>query len=208
MQTLSREFRHGFSHLLGLITSLCRMHLVTGSVFLSSLVQNLKPRSRSLFLRGYFSSCLVAWMLVGKPTLKLEAFYESDTAYPNILNERLAPPPPTKFALPSTSSPLATNPNPWLFIARHALVHPDDHVSKMVRALSHYATKYGGVAAGTGYFGDTELEGVATKLDGTLFVRIVGLVMGRIGKDVDELPAHITFWDRRTFRADSDGPVY
>ncbi|KAL0069224.1 hypothetical protein AAF712_003587 [Marasmius tenuissimus] len=183
------------------------MHLVTSSLFLSSLVASLSPRSRALLLRTQLAQCLLVWTRLGKPKLDIAGFYAADTAHPNTLNISLSPPAPSKFALPSSTSPLAVNPNPWFFILRQALVHPDDHVSKTIRTLNHYATKYGTVPAG--YFGETakELEG-ADKLDGTLFVRAAGLTVNRLAREVEELPPYHTFWDRRTFKEGGEKDIF
>ncbi|KAL0566868.1 hypothetical protein V5O48_015133 [Marasmius crinis-equi] len=181
------------------------MHLVTSSLFLSSLVHALSPRSRALLLRTHLAQCLAVWARLGRPALDIAGFFAADTAHPNTLNTSLTPPSPAKFALPTPSSPVAVNPNPWFFILRQALVHPDDHVSKFVRTVYHYATKYGITPTGT--FADTELEG-ADKLDGSLFVRAAGLSMNRLAREVEELPPHMTFWDRRTLRSEVKQDVY
>ncbi|KAL0069225.1 hypothetical protein AAF712_003588 [Marasmius tenuissimus] len=183
------------------------MHLVTSSLFLSSLVASLSPRSRALLLRTQLAQCLLVWTRLGKPRLDIAGFYAADTAHPNTLNQPLSPPAPSKFALPSSTSPLAVNPNPWFFILRQALVHPDDHVSKTIRTLNHYASKYGSVPAG--YFGERarELED-ADKLDGTLFVRAAGLTMNRLAREVEELPPHYTFWDRKAFSEGEEKDIF
>ncbi|KAK1225081.1 hypothetical protein PQX77_011950 [Marasmius sp. AFHP31] len=88
------------------------MHLVTSSLFLSSLVASLSPRSRTLLLRTQLTQCLLVWTRLGKPKLDIAGFYAADTAHPNTLNTSLSPPAPSKFALPSSTSPIAVNPNP------------------------------------------------------------------------------------------------
>jgi hypothetical protein len=87
------------------------------------------------------------------------------------------------------------NPNPWLSIIQNTLVHPDDHIPKMQRALAHYASLYGNRPAG--FFAGTELAG-ADKLDGSLFLRVAGLTAKRLGRMRDgEEPT--PFWDMHGF---------
>jgi hypothetical protein len=73
--------------------------------------------------------------------------------------------------------------NPWLAIVESALHHPDEHLVKSIRALSHYAQAYGARGAGTLPFAQdterspnfvTQLDGADDVLDGTLFVRVAG----------------------------------
>ncbi|KAJ7697895.1 hypothetical protein B0H17DRAFT_927999, partial [Mycena rosella] len=47
---------------------------------------------------------------------------------------------------------------PWLEIIQPALVHPDDHLCKVQRALAHYWSLYGDMAPGE--FKDTEAAGL------------------------------------------------
>jgi hypothetical protein len=77
------------------------------------------------------------------------------------------------------SSPLAITPNPWTQLIQSALVHPDDHLCKVIRTLAHYATVYGAVAPGT--FRMTELQD-SELIDGTLFIRAAGLTMMKMGR--------------------------
>lgn len=97
-----------------------------------------------------------------------------------------------------------TNPNPWRTIIRAAMVHPEEHVVKTVRALSHYAQLWGARrrrgAGNAWFFGGCKpgcedgthvsernddaphvhLPGIE-KLDETVFVRIAGMTMDRLG---------------------------
>lgn len=99
----------------------------------------------------------------------------------------------------SASEKLA--PNTWLPILQSTLLHPNEHLPKLQRALAHYALRYGsgygsgyatraGRRQGTKLDGtelelplelELELEGVEEVLDGTLFARIAGLTMRRLG---------------------------
>lgn len=87
--------------------------------------------------------------------------------------------------LASASEKLA--PNTWLPVLQSTLLHPNEHLPKLQRALAHYAHRYGyganaGRWQGTDLDGlELELEGVEEVLDGTLFARIAGLTMRRLG---------------------------
>ncbi|KAK7047455.1 hypothetical protein VNI00_006686 [Paramarasmius palmivorus] len=167
-----------------------------GSLFFGSLVPALAPRSQALLLRTYFSLVLAVWSTLGRPQLDVEGFFAASPSFegPNHT------PAPAKFALAPS-----TNPNPWLEIFRRALVHPDDHLAKFQRSMHHYANKYGSVHAG--YFANAELPG-ADKIDGTLFVRGAVLAAKRLAREVDELPPHMTFWDRRSFNRSVTKSIY
>ncbi|KAK1216322.1 hypothetical protein PQX77_021059 [Marasmius sp. AFHP31] len=139
------------------------MHLVTSSLFLPPLLAALSPPNKILLLRTYFSVSLVWWLARGKTSnLDIEGFY-------------------------------AANPHPpsdrWPELIRHAVSHPDDHLVKVQRAMSHYSFLYG--SRQSGVFEGTGLKG-AERLDGTIFLRAAVLTSERVekGKSVME------YWDR------------
>jgi Questin oxidase-like len=170
------------------------MHLVTSSLFLSSLSAHLKPTSQELLLRGYLTVCLTWYVGNGRPGFDIPGFFAADTAYPTPPGPF---PTPDKKALPEQNSPKAVTPNPWLPIIQTTIVHPDDHLPKLQRALAHYGSLYGTRPAGLPDFTDTELPG-ADKLDGTLFIRAAGLTAKRMGRVRDgEKP--LDFWDQYGF---------
>ena len=152
------------------------MHLVTSSIFLSTIVQSLSPRSSTLLLRSYFGLTLTWYLAQGRPALPLRDFYAATTAFPS-------PPGTASLVSPSpaegTLTPDVAAPNPWLPIVQTTLVHPGEHVCKTQRALMHGATLYG--ARTPEDFKGTELEGAAEVLDATLFIRIAGLTADRMG---------------------------
>jgi Questin oxidase-like len=154
------------------------MHLVTSSLFLSSLSAHLKPSSQELLLRSYLAVSLSWYIDHGCPKFNIPGFFAADIAYPTPPGPL---PTPDKEALLGQTSPKAVTPNPWLPIIQTTLVHPDDHLSKLQRALAHYGSLYGTRPAGLPDFTDTELPG-ADKLDGTLFIRIAGLTAKRMGR--------------------------
>lgn len=170
------------------------MHLVTSSLFLSSVVTTLTPTSQEKLLRGYFIISLSWWVQSGCPDFDIQGFFSCDTDYP-IPSGPL--PTPDKVAIPSASSPKAVTPNPWMPILQTTMVHPDDHLPKIQRAFSHYATLYGSRAAGHPDFYATELPG-AEFLDGSLFIRAAGLTAKRLGR-IREGETPLSFWDRRGF---------
>ncbi|KAJ7608922.1 hypothetical protein DFH06DRAFT_1247725 [Mycena polygramma] len=152
------------------------MHLVTSSITLPSYMAVLSnPTSKSLLLRAYFSRSLTYWISRGRPPLDLRSFF-STSVVPTIPGNATSP---YVSAFPGPASPGALTPNPWLQIIQSALVHPDDHLCKLQRALAHYASLYGDVPAGT--FKGTELDG-SELVDGSLFVRSAGLTMERMGR--------------------------
>lgn len=125
----------------------------------------------STLLRAYFSVSLLMYLARGRPALHLRSFFASTNAHP------CAPGPapiPHKDAL----TPDAT-PNLWLPILQSALLHNDDHVAKIQRALAHYDSLWGTTPAGT--FKDVKgLDGMES-LDGTIFLRVAGLTQDRLG---------------------------
>ncbi|KAJ6467100.1 hypothetical protein C8R47DRAFT_33770 [Mycena vitilis] len=152
------------------------MHLVTSSITLPSYMAVLSnPSSKSLLLRAYFSRSLTYWISRGRPPLDVRSFF-STSVVPTIPGNATSP---YISAFPGPASPGALTPNPWLQIVQSALVHPDDHLCKLQRALAHYASLYGDVPAGT--FKGTELDG-SELVDGSLFVRSAGLTMERMGR--------------------------
>lgn len=147
------------------------MHLVTSTAMVSSLLGAMKPSSASLFLRTYFIFSLLVYVARGRPSLPIADFYENTTASPS------PPGPVTQFE--RGLSPSA--PNSWLEIIQSTLVHPNEHLCKLQRALAHSAVLYGGTSAGSFLnIAEDGLKG-AELLDGTLFVRSAGLTADRLG---------------------------
>lgn len=154
----------------------CRAHLVTSALFLPSLVTGLSPTSISLLLRSYLTFSIAWYIGRGRPSLPLKDFFATVPADPTGPTPRATP---AKGALMHNSA--FSIPNPWFPIIQSSLVHPDDHLCKMQRALAHFATVYGDRPAGE--FAELAQDGLegAEVLDGTLFVRVAGLVADRLG---------------------------
>jgi hypothetical protein len=172
------------------------MHLVTSSIFLPSLCARLTEQSQSLFLRSYFLVCLSLYVWRGRPALDIARFFANDTTLH-----------PADDSTPhaeglASSSPSGVTPNPWLSVIQTSLVHPDEHVPKLQRALCYLAELFGGTPAG--YFKNTELKD-AEVIDGTLFVRTANLSAKRTGRGNGEVPSR-DVWDFTSQRHDSPIP--
>ena len=165
------------------------MHLVTSSLFLSSIFSLLTRKSQVLLLRGYFASCLVRYIGQGRAELDIARFFgNAATLHPIPPGPK---PTPHKDVSPSPTSLYAVTPDPWLPIMQSTLTYPDDHVPKLQRALAEYSSHFGSTPAG--YFTGTELKD-AELIDGTLFVRVAGLTCGRMGW-VREGETPLESWD-------------
>jgi len=162
------------------------MHLLTSSMTLTSYMAVISsPTSKSLLLRAYFTRSLAYYISKGRPQLPVRSFFVAP-----ILTEFPGPAVnPTASAFPDPKSPFAETPNLWLKIIQSALVHPDDHLSKVQRTLAHYDSLYGHISAGE--FKDTELKGCEL-VDGTLFLRTAALTMEWMGRIREGEPAR--FW--------------
>jgi hypothetical protein len=156
------------------------MHLVTSSIFLSSITSYLNPTSQNAFLRSYLAVSLLVWVYFGLPGLDISGYYSSTDAHPVPPKSATSNLKPDSSTLPSPTSAHALTPNPWLPLIQTTLVHPGDHLCKIQRALSHFAGLYGSRAAGQADFKDTELKG-SEKLDGTLFLRIAKETADKMG---------------------------
>jgi len=170
------------------------MHLVTSSLFLGTIFSQLKRSSQIPLLRSYFAVCLTWYIGRGRATIDIARFFKNDsTLHPATPGPH---PAPHEDANPSPTSPSAITPNPWLSIIQSTLVHPDDHLCKLQRTLSEYASNFGNTPAGT--FAGTELED-AELIDGTLFIRAAGLTAARLGWVREGDPPLKPSWDRKGF---------
>ena len=170
------------------------MHFVTSSLLLSPIFSLLSRKSQELLLRGYFATCLVWYIGHGRPELDIARFFgNAATLHPIPPGPK---PTPHKDVSPSSTSPFAIAPNPWLPIIQSTLTHRDDHLPKLQRALAEYSSRFGSTPAG--YFAGTELKD-AELIDGTLFVRVAGLTAGRLGWVREGEPPLPGVWDRRGF---------
>ncbi|KAG1869215.1 hypothetical protein C8R48DRAFT_597975 [Suillus tomentosus] len=175
------------------------MHLVTSTLFFPSLVTSLyqNPRAQALLLRSFFAVSLARYLSRGRPTLDIAKFYrDTSRLLPSSGLDVIPGPQPSPFedTLPDKNSPEARTPNSWLSIIQTTLVHPNEHLCKVERALAHFASLYG--LRGQGWFTTRKQASVATdnskledverdmglgKLDGTLFLRVAMLTADTLG---------------------------
>ncbi|KAG8706831.1 hypothetical protein FRC09_002178 [Ceratobasidium sp. 395] len=159
-------------------------HLVTSDLFVPSILSLLKLSDQVTLLRAYFAVALGVFVSRGRPAIDVEGFFEHTSLDPK-------PPTDTTEKLPAE----ATN-NPWYKVLAHTIPHKDEHHVKAERALAHGAALYG--ARPKGWFKDTELKG-AEHMDGTLFVRTGGLLMGAMNWNFI-----LGAGERRTTRSEDD----
>ncbi|KAF9230324.1 hypothetical protein BU15DRAFT_91136 [Melanogaster broomeanus] len=183
-------------------------HVITSSLFLPSLCAQLSHRSQTLLLRAHFLTSLTWWLARGRPGFRIQDFVSSplppipntSTRYPTTFPG--PQPAPAVCALPSAASPYAAVPNAWLPILANALVHPNEHLCKVQRALAHFNTMYGHrkprfameFLAKDGVDVDPEYA----YLDGTMFLRIAWLTGAALGW-VREGEANTGAWDYDVF---------
>ncbi|KAF6754500.1 hypothetical protein DFP72DRAFT_899250 [Ephemerocybe angulata] len=178
------------------------MHFVTSALFLPIWLERIKkPEIKRTFLRGYLSVVLVTYMARGKPVIDIHRFFaDSTTLRPTAPGAHPSPALETAKGVPEAD---AINPNPWIQIIQSTLVHPDEHVPKIQRALAHFDELYGDTEKGR--FKNSKLEG-AEDLDGSLFLRVAGLTMtrnrwvreGEEIKTIGTIPP-VEIWDFRGF---------
>ncbi|OAX38705.1 hypothetical protein K503DRAFT_677249, partial [Rhizopogon vinicolor AM-OR11-026] len=161
------------------------MHLVTSSIFLSSLVTSLYQNSRAqaLLLRSYFAVSLANYVDRGCPDIDIAKFYSDTSLFLPSSGQDVIPgpqPSPFKHTLPDSESAEAQTPNPWLSVIQTTLVHPNEHLCKTQRTLAHFASLYGLRGQGC-KLGDAERSIGLGELDGTLFLRVAMLTAHRLG---------------------------
>ena len=130
-----------------------------------------------------------AWKIIrGDHALPIVDFYMATDA------QLTAPARAGPGALPSPVSS-------WSRIIPSGLQSPDEHTPKLVRALANFAVRWGTRAPG--YFssdcdrnGWLPLKGIE-RLDGTLFVRVAGITLERLGWVHEGEQAER--WDRDNF---------
>ncbi|TCD67715.1 hypothetical protein EIP91_012012 [Steccherinum ochraceum] len=166
------------------------MHLVTSVLFVPSLASYLPHATAAFFVRTYFITSLALYIMRGRPALPVAEFFATTTSKPAPRGPQ--PTPSTEVFTRGLDTPESkanwlaggahtiTTPNPWLPLIQSTMVHPDEHLCKLQRALMHFATLFGTVRKGAFARVAEGLEG-AEELDGTLFVRAAGLTANRLG---------------------------
>jgi len=196
---VSPVFNTGVRHLFLSLDLILRMHLVTSSIFLFTLFSRLTRRtSQKIFLKGYLSVTLSWYVGRGRPYLDVARFFQVELGE-TLLSAR------SKESNIALTLPYNINdarlqiPHSWSPILRSALMHVDDHVPKLQRALADHASRFGDVPKGT--FSDTWLKD-AQLIDGSIFLRTAGLTTSRLGWIRDTLATEegpSGEWDRRAF---------
>jgi len=153
------------------------MHSVTSALFLPSICAYITLEHQSQLLRAHFLAMITWWLVRGRPAFPITRFLSSPTA-PNQPAPVGPQPTPASEAIPSPSSAYAVTPNPWLPLIQTTLVHPNEHLCKLQRALAHFSELYG--SRTKGYFVGTDLP-EAEELDGSLFIRVALLTANRLG---------------------------
>lgn len=163
------------------------LHLVTSSLFVSSIHDLLTPRSQKLFLRGFLATSLTYYVGHGRISWDIAEFFaEPLSSYP-------MPPQPDPSPASSTLDRSHINQNPWFAILQSALSHPDEHLIKIQRSLAHYAARWG--QCPKGHLKETELKG-AENIDGSLFLRLA-ILTGKAKAWVREgEPSYDAEWNR------------
>ncbi|KAG8685474.1 hypothetical protein FRC11_010516 [Ceratobasidium sp. 423] len=140
-------------------------HLVTSNIFLSPIISLLKPKHQVDLLRAFMAASFVWFVAEGRPAIDIQGFFQSVTTNPK---------PSPDFNSSTTNKQEG---NPWYTILMHSVLHPDEHLIKAQRALAYSASLHG--LRPKGSFAHTELRGAET-IDGTLFIRTAGLLMGEL----------------------------
>ncbi|KDQ11687.1 hypothetical protein BOTBODRAFT_35116 [Botryobasidium botryosum FD-172 SS1] len=152
------------------------MHVVTSSIFLPSVLRALPAddfESQGALLETWWRYVVTVLIVRGRPRVDPGRLMEA-TAFPR--------PPvavkPSKDAIGVGSAEDVDGVNPWLDIVADALHAPDSHTTKAIRALLYGAREYGSLPAGSFVApGEEDLHPGAGELDGTIFVRVAGMVM-------------------------------
>ncbi|KAI0822159.1 hypothetical protein BC628DRAFT_1412496 [Trametes gibbosa] len=152
------------------------LHLVTSSLFLPSIVAYLSPASTAILLRTYLLNVLALYVARGRPALPVAEFFDSVTPAPSPPAASL----PHNTPADGTLTPETRTPSAWLALVQSTLEHPDDHLCKLQRSLAHFDVLYGATPPGHLKKLGVELDGVE-RIDGSLFVRVAGLAMERLG---------------------------
>ena len=143
--------------------------------------------AQTLLLRSHFAVSLAWWIGRGRAQIDIPSFAQAKDK---------------EFAHMKCVNPWYTNTsNPWFSIFETAIVHPEEHVAKVQRALAHYAQMYGLKGPNDLRLSATEFPG-ASELDGSLFLRIAKLTAERTEQrpaEADERPTYDWTWDSRAY---------
>lgn len=154
------------------------MHFLTGSLFLRVVLDAVKnPLHKAQLLQAYARSVALFVILRGRPRID-PALAMSYSALPAPSTG------PDEHVSVSTLGKLGGG-SPWLAVLNNAGVHPEPHVIKSIRMLFYCAQRYGRTPAGA-VIGAMDSAGKethkgASALDGTLFIRVAGVLTDGLG---------------------------
>jgi hypothetical protein len=152
------------------------MHFVTSALFLRVVVDALaQPLHKAQLLQAYVRLTAFFVILRGRPRIDCALAM----AYP------AHPAPPTGLDAAGTVLGTFGGSSAWLPLLNNAGLHPEAHVVKAIRALFYCAQRYGNTPAGA-VVGAVDADGKemhkgAAGLDGTLFIRVAGVLTSALG---------------------------
>jgi hypothetical protein len=161
------------------------MHVLNMTVFLPSYAKVLSKKDMVVLLQSVLPTVVTTLIMRGRPRVDLELVMSyTDKPLPHALRsdhaEDNAHPSSTPDAI------LASSTNPWLRIIQDVIHAPDPHTIKAIRALYFGARTYAhnapaGHVVGSYSAGHEETLAGTSKLDGSVFLRIAGVVMETMG---------------------------
>ncbi|KAK2465579.1 hypothetical protein APHAL10511_002471 [Amanita phalloides] len=158
------------------------MHLVTSSLLLPSYLRVLQnPAHKVNVLRAYLTTMIVLTLSRGRPRIDPEL----------LMSYSATPRPPVSSSLSPGDGAIGDpredgDYNPWPAMIESILYAHDSHAVKTMRTLVYAAQKYGHIRSGHvigAYSAKDEEEtheGIGD-LDGTIFVRSAGILLGQLG---------------------------
>ena len=165
---------------------------MTSVLFIPSICAYLSHASQTKLFRAHFLTSITWWLVRGRPGFALKEFTSQplpplpkapSSKYSNTLPG--SQPTPSACALPFPTSPYAVNANPWYSIFADAVVHPNEHLCKVQRALAHFNVLYGHREAGfvlESLSKDAvDIDPEYAYLDGSVFLRAAWLTGAALG---------------------------
>ncbi|KAF7372893.1 P-loop containing nucleoside triphosphate hydrolase protein [Mycena sanguinolenta] len=152
------------------------MHFLTSALFLRVVVDALaQPLHKAQLLQAYARMVAFFVLLRGRPRIDCALAM----AYP------AHPVPRTGRDAGGAALGALGGSSAWLPLLNNAGLHPEAHVVKTIRALFYCAQRYGNTPAGA-VVGAVDADGKETHegaagLDGTLFIRVAGVLTSALG---------------------------
>ncbi|VDB95953.1 unnamed protein product [Peniophora sp. CBMAI 1063] len=196
--------------------SFIAMHFVTSSMFLPNLVlansrhyQALDPplplRSRAALLRGFVNQCAHWYVGMGRAPVPIADFYSATDNFvfsnATALDTRGAA--QRNMGTMTQTERYSSPASAWARIWPSIIVHPNEHLVKLIRALGAFSQMYG--VRGKGFYAGAASAHVdAGAVDGTLFVRAAALTMEKMGWVAEGEPTRV--WEFNTYVPSKMGP--